>query len=221
MGTGSGWDAVRVILTAEGDGVLRPVEEGRRSLLRGEDLVPFPLALAVGHVDGRPPEDEEDVLHSGEAAGVAVTPILLRFAILRPIEGLPEGLEGPPEGPIELGQQLGPCRHCCRAPGRAPYNAASFLSSPACASAGGPWTCFPPRARRPRACPSSRRRSPPPPPHRRQSWWRCRTTRRAAPEFVHEVPAGGTLEEGVHDFGLGHAWELCTALGEASYEIPE
>jgi hypothetical protein len=48
-------DAVRVILTAERDGVLRPVEEGGRRLLCGEDLVPLPLALAAGHVDGRPP----------------------------------------------------------------------------------------------------------------------------------------------------------------------
>jgi hypothetical protein len=76
-------DAVRVILAAEGDGVFRPVEEGGRSLLHGEGLMPFPLALAVGHVDGRPPEDEEDVLHSGEAACVAVTPIFLRIAVLR------------------------------------------------------------------------------------------------------------------------------------------
>jgi hypothetical protein len=49
----------------------------------GEDLVPLPLALAVGHVHGRPPEDEEDVFHRGEATGVAVTPILLGLAILR------------------------------------------------------------------------------------------------------------------------------------------
>jgi hypothetical protein len=72
-----------VILAAEGDGVLRPVEEGGRRLLRGEDLVPLPLALAVGHVHGRPPEDEEDVLHRREATGVAVTPILLGLAVLR------------------------------------------------------------------------------------------------------------------------------------------
>jgi hypothetical protein len=72
-----------VILTAEGDGVLRLVEEGGRRLLRGEDLVPLPLALAVGHVDGRPPKDEEDVLHRGEAVGVAVTPILLGLTVLR------------------------------------------------------------------------------------------------------------------------------------------
>jgi hypothetical protein len=72
-----------VIFAAEGDGVLRPVEEGRRGLLCGEDLVPLPLALAVGHVYGRPREDEEDVFHRGEAAGVSVTPILLGLAILR------------------------------------------------------------------------------------------------------------------------------------------
>jgi hypothetical protein len=72
-----------VIFAAEGDGILRLVEEGRRSLLRGEDLVPLPLALAVGHVHGRPPEDEEDVFHHREAAGVAVTPIFLGLAILR------------------------------------------------------------------------------------------------------------------------------------------
>jgi hypothetical protein len=70
-------DAIRVILAAEGDGILRPVKEGGRSLLRGEDLVPLPLALAVGHVHGRPPEDEEDVFHRGEATDVAVTPSFL------------------------------------------------------------------------------------------------------------------------------------------------
>jgi hypothetical protein len=47
-------DAVRMILAAEGDDVLRLVEEGGRSLLRSEDLVPLPLALAVGHIHGRP-----------------------------------------------------------------------------------------------------------------------------------------------------------------------
>jgi hypothetical protein len=39
--------------------------------------------LAIGHVHGRPPEDEEYVFHRGETAGVAVTPILLGLAILR------------------------------------------------------------------------------------------------------------------------------------------
>jgi hypothetical protein len=76
-------DAVRVILAAEGDSVFRPVEEGGRSLLCSEDLVPLPLALAVGHIDSWPPEDEEDVLHCGEATGVTVTPVLLGLAILR------------------------------------------------------------------------------------------------------------------------------------------
>jgi hypothetical protein len=66
-----------VILAAEGDGVLRPVEEGGRCLLRGKDLVPLPIALVVGHVRGK------DVFHRKEAAGVAVTPILLGQAILR------------------------------------------------------------------------------------------------------------------------------------------
>jgi hypothetical protein len=36
-----------VIFTAEGDGILRAVKEGGRRLLRGEDLVPLPLALAA------------------------------------------------------------------------------------------------------------------------------------------------------------------------------
>jgi hypothetical protein len=72
-----------VILAAEGDGVLRPVEEGRRSLLRSEDLVPLLLALAVGHVHGWPLEDEEDVLHRWEAAGIPASPILLSLAFHR------------------------------------------------------------------------------------------------------------------------------------------
>jgi hypothetical protein len=42
---------------------------------------------------------------------------------------------------------------------------------------------------------------------------------RAAPEFAHEVPARGALEEGMHDFGLRHAWELRAALGKAPYEV--
>jgi hypothetical protein len=49
--------------------------------------VSLPLALAAGHVDGRPPEDEEDVLQGGEAAGVAVPPSFLAsssFAAARP-----------------------------------------------------------------------------------------------------------------------------------------
>jgi hypothetical protein len=49
--------------------------------------VPLPLALAAGHIDARPPEDEEGVFHSGEATGVAVTPSFLAspsFAAARP-----------------------------------------------------------------------------------------------------------------------------------------
>jgi hypothetical protein len=41
------------------------------------------------------------------------------------------------------------------------------------------------------------------------------------PELAHEVPAGRSLEEGMHDLGLGHTRELTTTLGEASYEVPE
>jgi hypothetical protein len=48
-----------------------------------------------------------------------------------------------------------------------------------------------------------------------------RVDRRAAPQLAHEVPARGGFKEGVHDFRLRHARELRTALGEASYEVPE
>jgi hypothetical protein len=72
-----------VILVAEGNGVLQPVDEGGRSLFRSEDLMPLPLALAVRHIHSRSPEDEEDILHRGEATGVTVTPVLLGLTILR------------------------------------------------------------------------------------------------------------------------------------------
>jgi hypothetical protein len=45
--------------------------------------------------------------------------------------------------------------------------------------------------------------------------------RRVASKLTHEVPAGGALEDGVHDLRLGHARELRAALGEAPYEVPE
>jgi hypothetical protein len=45
--------------------------------------VPLPFALATRHVDGRPPEDEEHVFNIGEAAGVAITPVLLGLIVLR------------------------------------------------------------------------------------------------------------------------------------------
>jgi hypothetical protein len=45
--------------------------------------VPLPLALAARHVDGWSPEDEEHVLHGREAAGVAISFVLLGLRILR------------------------------------------------------------------------------------------------------------------------------------------
>jgi hypothetical protein len=72
-----------MVFPAEGDGILRPVDEGGRRLLRGEDLVPLPLALAGRHVDGGSPEDEEHVLHDGEAAGVAISSVFLGLCFLR------------------------------------------------------------------------------------------------------------------------------------------
>jgi hypothetical protein len=45
--------------------------------------------------------------------------------------------------------------------------------------------------------------------------------RRASPKLAHEVPAGGTLEEGVHDLRLSYARVLGTMLGEVLYEVPE
>jgi hypothetical protein len=82
MGTGPDWGCSSGDPHAEGDGILRPVEEGGRSLLPGEDLVLLPLALAVGHVHSWSPKDEEDVLHRREATGVSVTTVLLGLAIL-------------------------------------------------------------------------------------------------------------------------------------------
>jgi hypothetical protein len=72
-----------VILAAESDGVLRPIKEERRSLLRSEDLVPLPLALAVGHVHGWSPEDAEDVLHCWKATDTPISTILLSLVLLR------------------------------------------------------------------------------------------------------------------------------------------
>jgi hypothetical protein len=45
--------------------------------------VPLPLALAARHVDGRSPEDEEHILYGGEAAGVAISSVLLCLRVLR------------------------------------------------------------------------------------------------------------------------------------------
>ena len=57
------WDVVGVVLAAEGDCILRPVEVGRRSLGDGEDFSTLALALSSGHVRRRPAKDEERVLH--------------------------------------------------------------------------------------------------------------------------------------------------------------
>jgi hypothetical protein len=42
-----------------------------------------PDALAARHVNGWPPEDEEDIFHGGEAASVAITPVLLGLVVFR------------------------------------------------------------------------------------------------------------------------------------------
>jgi hypothetical protein len=72
-----------MVLPTEGDGILRPIEEGGRRLFRGEDLVPLLLALAGRHVDGWPPKEEEHVFHGGEAAGVTISSIFLGLCLLR------------------------------------------------------------------------------------------------------------------------------------------
>jgi hypothetical protein len=41
--------------------------------------MPLAFVLAGGHVHRQSPEDEEDVLHSGEFAGTSVTTVLLSF----------------------------------------------------------------------------------------------------------------------------------------------
>jgi hypothetical protein len=72
-----------VVFAAEGDGLLRPVKEGRRCLLGGENFMLLVLALAGGHVHRRSPKDYENVLHSGETVGAPVSPILLGLILLR------------------------------------------------------------------------------------------------------------------------------------------
>jgi hypothetical protein len=41
------------------------------------------------------------------------------------------------------------------------------------------------------------------------------------PKLAHEILESSALEESMHDLGLGYAWKLSTALGEAPYEVPE
>jgi hypothetical protein len=248
-------DAIQVILAAEGGGVLRPVEEVGRSLLHGEDLVPLAFALAVGHVDGRPPEDEEDVLHRREAAGVAVTPILLGLADLRggatviPLQQVAL-LEGVVDWRLVVG--TGIFQHVVKHPrasrgrpraplswvhskGFVPTVVAPLLAHLAVrllsvlsrlvlmlgvlglAALSGRVIhalAFLPLEDRPHRLLAGGEASG-------DVEQLVRVDRWAAPDLMHEVPAGGALEEGMHDFGLGHARELCTALGEASYEVPE
>jgi hypothetical protein len=75
-----------VILAAEGDGVLRLVEEGGRSLFRGEDLMLLPLVLAVGHVDGRPPKMTKTFSTAGKPPASPSPPSFLAspsFAVAR------------------------------------------------------------------------------------------------------------------------------------------
>jgi hypothetical protein len=69
-----------MIFAAEGDGVLRPVEEGGRCLFRGEDLVPLPLALAVGHVHGWPPKMRKTFSIAGKPPALPSPPSFLALA---------------------------------------------------------------------------------------------------------------------------------------------
>jgi hypothetical protein len=78
LGMRFGWSSL-----AECDGVLRPIEEGRRCPLSGEDFVPLLLALACRHVDSWSPKDEEHIFDGGEAACVAIAPVFLGLCLLR------------------------------------------------------------------------------------------------------------------------------------------
>ena len=59
-------DVDGVVLVAKGNGVLRPVEVGRRGLGDGEDFPALTLALPRGHVRRWSSKDKEGVLHRGE-----------------------------------------------------------------------------------------------------------------------------------------------------------
>jgi len=59
-------DIVEVVFAAKGNGVLRPVEVGRRGHCDGEDFPTLALALPRGHVHHWPSKDEEGVLYRGE-----------------------------------------------------------------------------------------------------------------------------------------------------------
>jgi hypothetical protein len=248
-------NAVWVILAAKRDGVLQPVEEGGRRLLCGENLVPLPLALAAVHVDGRPPEDEEDILHGGEAVGVAVTPVLLGFVVLRggaavePLEHVAL-LEGVVDRRFVVGTWL--LQHVVENPWASRGRSRASLSrvnskvfavvivapllvrlAARLLSLLAPLALLAEllglAALRGRIIHTLALLAVEDCPHRLFAWGKAggdveqlvRVDRRAAPELAHKIPARGALEEGVHDFGLRHAWELHTAVGEAPYEVPE
>ena len=77
-------DVVGVVLAAEEDGVLRPVEVGWRSLVDGEDLSALSLALSSGHVRRWSAEDEEHVLHRGEPSPPLSSSSFFLASSLRP-----------------------------------------------------------------------------------------------------------------------------------------
>src|SRR6185312_17139556 len=87
------WDVVGVVLVAEGNSVLRPVEVGWRGLGDGEDLPALTLALLRGHVRRWSSKDEEGVLHRGElviSTFVASVLLLVLVAMRDAVVVLPE-----------------------------------------------------------------------------------------------------------------------------------
>jgi hypothetical protein len=135
------------------------------------------------------------------------------------------GSQGAARGPFWAGSIARASPPSLSCPLCAPRGEASCPSCPACVSTGGLCTCYPPRARRPHACLSSIEDGL----HRLLAESKAgvdieqlvRVDRRASPKLAHEVPAGRTLEKGVHDLRLSYARELGTALGEALYEVLE
>jgi hypothetical protein len=202
-----------------------------------------------------PPEDEEDVLHCGEAAGVAVTPILLGLDVLRggaAVVSLEQValLEGVVDWRLVVWAWL--LQHVVKYPrasrGRS-RTPSSWVSSKGFISV----VVAPLLARlmarllpflaplvlllgllglaalRGRVVHALAFLLVEDRPHRLLARGKAsgdveqlvRVDQRAAPKLAHEVPAGRALEEGVHNLGLGHTWELHAALGEVSYEVLE
>jgi hypothetical protein len=200
-----------------------------------------------------PPEDEEDVLHGEEAAGVAVTPVLLSLVVLRggaavePLEHVAL-LEGVVDRCFVVGTWL--LQHVVENPrvsrGR-PRGPSSRVNSKSFAVV----VVVPLLARlaarllsllvslvllaellglatlRGRVVHTLALLAVEDRPHclfaRGEAGGDVeqlvRVDRWTAPELAHEVPSCGALEEGVHDLGLRHTGKLCTALGEAPYEV--